>query len=103
MLRVVAANASYLVTSLLVKEVYLTMKEGEIEKEQKEEVEAQKKGRGDSSTGRSTPNARLPPLDEGVDTLPLHTLPPGAMYPRAPRQNDFDAYTDQHPLMPPHK
>ena len=85
------------------------MKEGEIEKkrkiekEQKEEEEAQKKGRRGSSTGRSTPSGRLPPVDEGVDTLPPHTLPPGAMYPRAPGQNDFDAYTDQHPLMPPHK
>ena len=41
----VAANASYLVTSLLNKEVYLTLKEGEIEKEHKKEKEeeAQKK------------------------------------------------------------
>ena len=113
MLRVVAATASYLVTSLLIKEVYLTMMEDKIEKEQKkekaqkskiekeQEEEAQKKGRGGSSTGRSTPSGRLPPLDEGVDTLNPHTLPPSAMYPRAPGQNDFDEYTN--PLLPPHK
>ena len=103
MLRVVAANASYLVTSLLIKEVYLTMIKGKIEKEQKEEEEVQQKVRGGSSTGRSTPSGRLPAIDEGIDSLPPHTLPPGAKYPRAPGQNDFDAYTDQHPLMPPHK
>ena len=99
-LRVVAANASYLVTSLLIKEVYLTKCESDIDKQQKEEEE-QKNSRGGSATG-STPSGRQP-SDEGVDTLPPNTRPPSGAYPRAPGQNNFDAYTDQHPLVPPHK
>jgi hypothetical protein len=101
-LRVVAASASYLVTSLLIKEIFLTKNEGEIDKKKKEDDEAQKKVRSDSSTGRSTPSGRLPPLDEGVDTLPQHTFPPNSKYPRALGQNIFDD-SDQHPLVPPHK
>ena len=102
-LRVVAANASYLVTSLLVKEVYLTMCESDIDRKRvKKKEEEQKKGLAGSATG-STPSGSHSPSDEGVVRHPLNPLPPGSLYPRAPGQNDSDAYTDQlnQQLIPP--
>lgn len=76
-LRLVAANASYLVTSLVIKEIYQKMLENKLDAEEKaEEVKKPKRG---SSPG---------PNDEGIDTLTGPGRRP--MYPQPPGLNDFN-------------
>ena len=90
-LRVVAANASYLVTSLLIKEVYLTKRESEIDKKWATgSEEGKKKGHSGSATG-SSPSGSQSPSNEGVVTQPPHTLPPDSLDLSAPVQNDSDS------------
>ena len=98
-LRVVAANASYLVTSLLIKEVYLTMRESDIDRKRAKKEKEQKKGLAGSASG-STPSGSHSPSDDGVVTHPQHPLAPGSLYPRTP---DSDADIDQlnQQLIPP--